>query len=126
MLKKTPKAKLSEMKEPALMGAVSTKRSKAAGGRAMPSKMPYPRKAKKRYKRRRPASPPPRVVSNTEQYKDHGVRQWEDTSNDKLSTFSVDVDTASYTIARRKILQGSLPPKASVRVEEFVNYFRYK
>jgi Ca-activated chloride channel family protein len=36
------------------------------------------------------------------------------------------VDTASYTIARRKLEEGMLPPAAAVRVEEFVNYFRYK
>ena len=47
------------------------------------------------------------------------------TEKDALSTFSIDVDTASYTIARRKLLEGGLPPAAAVRVEEFVNYFPY-
>jgi Ca-activated chloride channel family protein len=37
----------------------------------------------------------------------------------------VDVDTASYAIARRKIIEGQTPPASSVRVEEFVNYFKY-
>ena len=64
-------------------------------------------------------------VSNSEQYVDHGVRQWEDPDEDHLSTFSIDVDTASYTIARRKLKQGRLPPPASVRTEEFINYFEY-
>ena len=41
-----------------------------------------------------------------------------------LSTFSIDVDTGSYTISRRKLNEGRTPPAASVRVEEFVNYFR--
>ena len=45
---------------------------------------------------------------------------------DRLSTFAVDVDTAAYTLARRYIGQGSLPPPAAVRVEEYVNYFRYR
>jgi Ca-activated chloride channel family protein len=63
--------------------------------------------------------------SNTEQYKDHGVNAWTDTQKDHLSTFAADVDTASYTIVRRKIMEGTLPPTAAVRVEEFVNYFRY-
>ncbi len=62
---------------------------------------------------------------NSEQYVDHGVRQWQDPDEDHLSTFSVDVDTASYTIARRKLKQGRLPPPASVRTEEFINYFEY-
>jgi Ca-activated chloride channel family protein len=44
---------------------------------------------------------------------------------DRLSTFAADVDTASYTIARRKLHDGTLPPPAAIRVEEFVNYFRY-
>jgi Ca-activated chloride channel family protein len=61
-----------------------------------------------------------------EGYKDYGVNAWVDTMKDALSTFAVDVDTASYTIARRKLTEGVLPPKAAVRVEEFVNYFGYR
>jgi Ca-activated chloride channel family protein len=47
------------------------------------------------------------------------------TRNDHLSTFGLDVDTASYSSARNYITSGSLPPVADVRVEEFVNYFDY-
>ncbi|MBM4290297.1 MAG: VWA domain-containing protein [Deltaproteobacteria bacterium] len=46
--------------------------------------------------------------------------------DDNLITFAVDVDTASYSIARRYIQSGALPPPQSVRVEEFVNYFDYR
>ncbi len=60
-----------------------------------------------------------------EAYKDWGKNPWVETAKDRLSTFAADVDTASYTIARRKLEAGTLPPAASVRVEEFVNYFRY-
>jgi Ca-activated chloride channel family protein len=49
-----------------------------------------------------------------------------DTRRDALSTFAVDVDTASYTQARRTINEGRLPYPASVRVEEWVNAFRYR
>ena len=42
-----------------------------------------------------------------------------------LSTFSIDVDTASYSNVRRFLTQGSLPPKDAVRVEELINYFGY-
>jgi Ca-activated chloride channel family protein len=42
-----------------------------------------------------------------------------------LSTFSIDVDTASYANLRRFINNGSLPPKDAVRIEEMVNYFKY-
>ncbi|MDB4955672.1 MAG: Von Willebrand factor type domain protein [Myxococcales bacterium] len=60
-----------------------------------------------------------------EDYKDWGKNPWIDTTHDHLSTFAADVDTASYTIARRKLQEGALPPEASVRVEEWVNYFHY-
>ncbi|MBL8919740.1 MAG: VWA domain-containing protein [Myxococcaceae bacterium] len=63
--------------------------------------------------------------STTESYGDYGVNAWIETEKDHLSTFAADVDTASYAVARRKILAGELPPRESVRVEEFVNYFRY-
>jgi Ca-activated chloride channel family protein len=48
-----------------------------------------------------------------------------DTKDNPLSTFSIDVDTASYSNVRRFINEGSLPPKDAVRVEEMVNYFTY-
>ena len=46
-------------------------------------------------------------------------------STNPLSTFSIDVDTASYSNVRRFINNGSLPPKDAVRVEEMINYFTY-
>src|SRR5207244_1052890 len=42
-----------------------------------------------------------------------------------LSTFSIDVDTASYANVRRFLTEGRLPPPSSLRIEELVNYFRY-
>jgi Ca-activated chloride channel family protein len=69
------------------------------------------------------APPPPQ---NTEQYTNYGVNDMTDTTKDRFSTFSIDVDTASYTISRRKLQEGSLPPTSAVRVEEFVNYFPYQ
>ena len=64
--------------------------------------------------------------SNTEDYTDYGINGFTLTNRDALSTFAVDVDTASYTITRSKLRQGYLPPTAAVRVEEFVNYFPYE
>ena len=46
-------------------------------------------------------------------------------ASNPLSTFSIDVDTASYSNTRRFIESGSLPPKDAVRVEEMLNYFSY-
>ncbi|MFL5344235.1 MAG: vWA domain-containing protein [Hyalangium sp.] len=64
-------------------------------------------------------------VSNSEQYHDWGINPFVTASEDRLSTFAIDVDTGAYTLARRKILEGSLPSPEGVRVEEFLNYFRY-
>ncbi|MET0556138.1 MAG: von Willebrand factor type A domain-containing protein, partial [Vicinamibacteria bacterium] len=50
-----------------------------------------------------------------------GTNPWVATERDHLSTFGLDVDTASYTLARSYIRRGQLPPPAAVRVEEFVN-----
>jgi Ca-activated chloride channel homolog len=47
------------------------------------------------------------------------------TAHDPLSTFAADVDTASYDIFTSSIENGSLPPRSTVRLEEFVNYFHY-
>jgi len=57
-------------------------------------------------------------------YESYGVNPFIDTEDDRLSTFAMDVDTASYSIARRYLRDGHLPDKDAVRVEEFVNYFR--
>ncbi|MBZ4408882.1 von Willebrand factor type A domain-containing protein [Myxococcus sp. XM-1-1-1] len=48
-----------------------------------------------------------------------------DVREDALSTFAVDVDTASYTQFRRSVTEHQLPHPSNVRVEEWVNYFRY-
>jgi Ca-activated chloride channel family protein len=47
-------------------------------------------------------------------------------ADDAKSTFSIDVDTASYSNTRRMIAEGSLPPTEAVRIEEYVNYFDYE
>lgn len=56
-------------------------------------------------------------------FQHYGVNPFIDTEDDHLSTFAIDVDTASYTIARRFLDDGHLPEQNSIRVEEFVNYF---
>ena len=60
-----------------------------------------------------------------EAHHDWGKNPWVEASRDRLSTFAADVDTSSYTQARRALTEGALPVPASVRTEEFVNYFRY-
>jgi len=56
-------------------------------------------------------------------FEHYGVNPFIDTEDDPLSTFAMDVDTASYTLARRYVNEGHLPPEDAVRIEEFVNYF---
>lgn len=58
-------------------------------------------------------------------FQDYGVNGFVATAQDALSTFAVDVDTGSYTLARNYLNDGLLPPNEAVRVEEFVNYFDY-
>ncbi|CDX26004.1 von Willebrand factor type A [Mesorhizobium plurifarium] len=48
-----------------------------------------------------------------------------ETAQDPVSTFSIDVDTASYSFVRRSLKEGSLPDPDTVRVEEMINYFPY-
>ncbi|MBM4354813.1 MAG: VWA domain-containing protein, partial [Deltaproteobacteria bacterium] len=65
------------------------------------------------------------IEHNTEEYD----RIYENTFlaalDNPLSTFSIDVDTASYANARRFINMSQMPPKDAVRIEEFINYFDY-
>ena len=56
-------------------------------------------------------------------FEDYGVNPFIDTEDDHFSTFAVDVDTASYTVMRRYVGDGNLPPDESVRVEEYINFF---
>ncbi len=58
-------------------------------------------------------------------YKNHGTNPFIDTEDDNFSTFGMDVDTASYSVMRRYLRDGLLPPSDAVRVEEFVNAFDY-
>jgi Ca-activated chloride channel family protein len=56
-------------------------------------------------------------------FENYGVNPQVDTQQDHLSTFAIDVDTASYSLMRRYLSDGHLPPPDAVRVEEYVNYF---
>ncbi|MGY1459108.1 vWA domain-containing protein [Luteimonas sp. A534] len=74
----------------------------------------------------RPPHPwPPSDPANREEYAaidDNPVRR---ASEHPVSTFSVDVDTGSYSNVRRMLRMGVRPPPDAVRAEEFINYFRY-
>ena len=58
-------------------------------------------------------------------FRPYGTNPFVDTEDDALSTFGLDVDTGSFTLARSYLDRGHLPPPEAIRVEEFVNYFDY-
>lgn len=58
-------------------------------------------------------------------FRDYGTNGFTSTGRDNQSTFALDVDDASYTLIRRYLTEGNLPPQDAVRVEEFVNHFDY-
>ena len=60
-----------------------------------------------------------------ETYQDVEINPVKLVSEDPVSTFSIDVDTASYSNVRRMLNAGALPPKDAVRIEELINYFDY-
>ncbi|ALE16115.1 Von Willebrand factor type A domain protein [Altererythrobacter epoxidivorans] len=71
---------------------------------------------------------PPVVVpgqDNRERYDGEEVSPVKMVQAEPVSTFSVDVDTGAYANTRRYLTQGQLPPRAAVRTEEMINYFRY-
>jgi Ca-activated chloride channel family protein len=62
---------------------------------------------------------------NTEGFAAVAENGFKNVKNNPLSTFSIDVDNASYSNIRRFINSGSLPPADAVRIEEMINYFKY-
>ena len=86
------------------------------GGAIMP---PYPYPQPPHYPRL-PVIPP-----NTDRFSDKEPTSILSAAEHPVSTFSVDVDTASYAFVRRSLNGGRMPPRESVRVEEMVNYFPY-
>ena len=93
---------------------LSSKGAIAGAGPAMPWPGPPPYGG---YGRRRDF--------NTEAYDRIDENAFHTVSADPLSTFSIDVDTASYANVRRFLNGGTLPPPDAVRIEELINYFRF-
>ncbi len=70
-------------------------------------------------------SPIEAEAEDSNEYFDHGENDRISTALERVSTFSVDVNNASYTMARSALNAGRLPDPASVRAEEFINFFTY-
>jgi len=115
---RAPNGKTLEMRAPGIVagGAVRGVAGGVAMQRAVASQPGYPRH---RYPRAWPDS------ANTEAYDPINENPFRSPRVAPLSTFSVDVDRASYTNVRRFLTRGSLPPRDAVRIEELVNYFPY-
>lgn len=62
---------------------------------------------------------------NTEEYNHIYENSFQEVMQNPLSTFSIDVDKASYSNVRRYLNDGQLPPADAVRIEEMINYFHY-
>ena len=70
-------------------------------------------------------SPPNGAAYRDVYFKGHGTNPFIDPEDDNLSTFGMDADSASYSVMRRYLQDGYLPPPEAVRVEEFINAFDY-
>lgn len=77
---------------------------------------------KSQQQRFRPDKPVIVNTKNDQHYTENGIKS---VLQDPVSTFSIDVDTGSYSNIRRMINQGMLPPSDAIRIEEFINYFDY-
>ncbi|WP_293096264.1 VWA domain-containing protein [Moorena sp. SIOASIH] len=64
-------------------------------------------------------------VSNRENYSPIDENAFKRVKHNPLSTFAIDVDTASYSNLRRFLNNGQLPPTDAIRIEELINYFNY-
>ena len=80
-----------------------------------------------------PGSPPVYIPdaygpaqANADKFPEQDANGMKLVADHPLSTFSVDVDTASYAYVRRMLSDGAMPPSSAVRVEEMVNYFPYQ
>jgi secreted protein with Ig-like and vWFA domain len=91
-----------------------------------PPPPPIPMRRRDRdYSYEMPPPYPPNRQYNDESYDRMRDNPFADVVQNPLSTFSIDVDTASYSNMRRFLDRGSLPPRDSIRIEELVNYFHY-
>lgn len=109
------------------VGVVAALALGAAGCGAMKSPSMYSRG----YPSMAPPPPPAAMATamppgeSQEAYKHQADNPYFDARTSPLSTFSVDVDTASYSNVRRILREGRLPPPDAVRIEEMLNYFTY-
>src|SRR5690606_2578317 len=110
---------------PAQPEAKGKRASTGSGGVTRRSQVMAPAKPAGTSAARASAPAPAEREFNTEAYAAVEEGRFLRTRDNPLSTFSIDVDTASYSNVRRFLDQGSLPPAGAVRIEELVNYFPF-
>jgi Ca-activated chloride channel homolog len=93
------------------LGGITANRGRAEGYLAAPYAQTAPQ-------------PIPGTVDR-ERYEEVELNPVHQVADDPVSTFSIDVDTASYSNVRRILAEGRMPPRDAVRVEELINYFDY-
>ena len=101
--------------------------SREAAPSAVPATPPPAMKSLARRPRSDRAGPvrPAPAQANRDKFEARDANPVKSAVEHPVSTFSIDVDTASYAFVRRMLSQGRLPPKDAVRVEEMINYFGY-
>ena len=95
----------------------------------MPAPSPAPISADRSasyYYAQRPVPPAFYEYENRENYEHLDNNPVKLVANDPVSTFSIDVDTGSYSNVRRILNEGRMPPQGAVRIEEMINYFNYQ
>ncbi|MBN9685594.1 MULTISPECIES: vWA domain-containing protein [unclassified Corallococcus] len=111
--------------EPAMRRAPGKVMAGAGGATAMGAVAPAPLQQPME-KSKRELTDDKSQVEGGNVFETYKANAFTETAKDNLSTFAADVDTASYSMARRYLQNGQLPPTQAVRVEEFVNYFKYR
>jgi Ca-activated chloride channel family protein len=122
-----PFPELRDEKQRSDTNAAASKRSFAAAGKTKSPATPLARRMMKPTESLGETELPSRYRQDfdTATYDHVSENPFLPAATNPLSTFSIDVDTASYSNVRRFINSGSLPPKDAVRVEEMINYFSY-
>ncbi|HEY0662715.1 MAG TPA: VWA domain-containing protein [Lysobacter sp.] len=119
-----PSANMIKPAEPVAPAAATLERLEVTGSRVKRADVEYRAAPMKQL-----AAPSYSIAhdqpANTEKYAQHADNPVQRASEQPVSTFSIDVDTGSYSNVRRMLAQGVRPPADAVRAEEFINYFDY-
>ncbi|MGJ8556374.1 MAG: vWA domain-containing protein [Sulfitobacter geojensis] len=125
VLRKTAPEDVAGMTESAPMVAAEMAADSMATAPVSPLPMTAPAPATSRMMLDAPVMLPV-PESTTESFANADTNPVQVTTQTPVSTFSIDVDTASYAVIRNSLSNGQLPPKDAVRIEEMINYFPYE